>query len=186
MLRPFLQTKYSPETPHSESKFQTPRGTISALKKGHWYIKEIKSNFVNNQCFHVFHLQVCFLVVPCPSIPAPQTSETDYGDDYGDYDASVKVLKDLHIATFNDYCWLLIIFFSSPCRVQQVVQATDLRICWRWELESLKALWPSSTTRWTFSSFELLNFLTAIFNNKVNFLVSLLSDKVMVYTIHKQ
>merc|ERR1712012_1264005 len=33
---------------------------------------------------------VCFLVVPCPSIPAPQTSEADYGDDYGDYDASVK------------------------------------------------------------------------------------------------
>merc|ERR1712012_887340 len=33
---------------------------------------------------------VCFLAVPCPSIPAPQTSETDYGDDYGDYDASVK------------------------------------------------------------------------------------------------
>ena len=28
--------------------------------------------------------------------------------------------------------------------------------------------------------------LMAIFNNKVNFLVSLLSDKVMVYTIHKQ
>ena len=51
----------------------------------------------------MFHLQVCFLAVPCPSIPAPQTSETDYGDDYGDYDASVKVLKDLHIATFNDH-----------------------------------------------------------------------------------
>ena len=30
-----------------------------------------------------------------------------------------------------------------------------------------------------------MNFLTAIFNNKVNFLVSLLSDKVMVNTIHK-
>ena len=62
-----------------------------------------KKDFVNNQCFHLFHLQVCFLVVPCPSIPAPQTSETDYGDDYGDYDASVKVLKDLHIATFNHH-----------------------------------------------------------------------------------
>ena len=103
MLRPLLQTKYSPKTPHSESEFQTPRGTISTLQKGHWYIKEIESNFVNNQYFHVFHLQVCFLVVPCPSIPAPQTSETDYGDDYGDYDASVKVLKDLHNATFNDH-----------------------------------------------------------------------------------
>ena len=50
------------------------------------------------------------------------------------------------------HCWLLIIFLSSLCRVRQVVQATDLRTCWRWELESLKALWPSSTTRWTFSS----------------------------------
>ena len=86
-----------------------------------------KKDFVNNQCFHLFHLQVCFLVVPCPSIPAPQTSETDYGDDYGDYDASVKVLKDVHIDIFNYHCWLLLIFFSSPCRVQQVVQATDLR-----------------------------------------------------------
>ena len=28
--------------------------------------------------------------------------------------------------------------------------------------------------------------LMAIFTNKVNFLVSLLSDKVLVYTIHKQ
>ena len=52
----------------------------------------------------------------------------------------------------RSHCWLLIIFFSSLCRVRQVVQATDLRTCWRWELESLKALWPSSTTRWTFSS----------------------------------
>ena len=52
----------------------------------------------------------------------------------------------------RSHCWLLIIFFSSPCRVRQVVQATDLQTCWRWELESLKALWPSSTTRWTFSS----------------------------------
>ena len=52
----------------------------------------------------------------------------------------------------RSHCWLLIIFFFSLCRVRQVVQATDLRTCWRWELESLKALWPSSTTRWTFSS----------------------------------
>merc|ERR1712212_986622 len=35
-------------------------------------------------------LLVSFLAVPCPSIPAPQTSESDYGDDYGDYDASVQ------------------------------------------------------------------------------------------------
>merc|ERR1711971_831245 len=35
-------------------------------------------------------LLVSVLVVPCPSIPAPQTSESDYGDDYGDYDASVQ------------------------------------------------------------------------------------------------
>ena len=70
------------------------------VKYVHMYFKQ---NFVNNQCFHLFHLQVCFLAVPCPSVPAPQTSETDYGDDYGDYDASVKVLKDLHITTFNHH-----------------------------------------------------------------------------------
>merc|ERR1712012_1362212 len=76
---------------------------------------------------------VCFLVVPCPSIPAPQTSETDYGDDYGDYDASVKGPA------------------SSPS-------------------DGLADLLKMGA--------GIAQGLMAIFNNKVNFLVSLLSDKV--------
>merc|ERR1712012_998670 len=75
---------------------------------------------------------VCFLAVPCPSIPAPQTSETDYGDDYGDYDASVKGPA------------------SSPS-------------------DGLADLLKMGA--------GIAQGLMAIFNNKVNFLVSLLSDK---------
>jgi len=75
---------------------------------------------------------VCFLVVPCPSIPAPQNSETDYGDDYGDYDASVKGPA------------------SNPS-------------------DGLADLLKMGA--------GIAQGLMAIFNNKVNFLVSLLSDK---------
>merc|ERR1712212_49281 len=78
-------------------------------------------------------LLVSFLAVPCPSIPAPQTSESDYGDDYGDYDASVQGPA------------------SNPS-------------------DGLADLLKMGA--------GIAQGLMAIFTNKVNFLVSLLSDKV--------
>merc|ERR1712212_531073 len=78
-------------------------------------------------------LLVSFLAVPCPSIPAPQISESDYGDDYGDYDASVQGPA------------------SNPS-------------------DGLADLLKMGA--------GIAQGLMAIFTNKVNFLVSLLSDKV--------
>ena len=68
MLRPFLQTKYSPKTPHSESEFQTPRGTISALKRVTDTLRK------SNRILSIINVFICFIFrfVSSPS-PAPQS-----------------------------------------------------------------------------------------------------------------